>query len=393
MFTESRTVSNFNQEGLPAVHQKPLTVDVYMFFKPLTTIMRLTGFLLIFASDDEIVSSRNKYHKFFIVIRIIYLVLMWGWTGMVTLNVLYKSISSEAVFEGQGDGHQNMVTKLLEETPYMFITIRCSLILTIFIFRGKDVLRGIYLCEQLRLKLLLLGGRLSMAGHRRRAYIYVFSSIFGVILWEIHEWWCWFHPDILGVFAMWDMSPLPFSLIMYQYAALWWTFTSIPFICSQLILCFPVFFSYVLRKFVRFVNRELKMLGDISKKDPSVTEMEIGKRVTALREAHLGITDLLHKLDSVLADVLLVQFLFGILSLFGFIGLVVESKDKPDETTMEWTFYASSAFLWLVVFLFQYTFPLIHMAEEVIFTQKGIIFLKVDALVAWYKMSFSTFRW
>ncbi|XP_055331767.1 uncharacterized protein LOC129583816 [Paramacrobiotus metropolitanus] len=350
----------------PKDSEKTENLDVITFFDPLVKILRYAGFGPIVWRKDAPANLSCSYcaKTLHIFTRSTYIFLLWIWTFIMSLNIFYKSLSDAETFPG--DGRQNMIVKLLFETPYCFITVRNATIVSIFLFRNGNILECISHAEELRHKLISLGGHVTMQRFRRRPIIYIATALIIVTLWEIHEWACWFNPDIVGIYSDWPMAPLPVTLVQYQYAALWWTFSTIPFLLGQLILCFPVLFAYTLRKFVRYINKELISLSRTNTDSPDARLTgHLGRRITELREAHFGIAHLLQLVDAAVSDILLVQFLFDVVVLFGFTGLLVQSRSaEPPETAMEWTFYATSAILWFAIFLFHFSFPLIHMAEE-----------------------------
>ncbi|GAU97421.1 hypothetical protein RvY_08723 [Ramazzottius varieornatus] len=156
-------------------------------------------------------------------------------------------------------------------------------------------------------------------------------------------------------------------VLLDEYACLWLIFTTVPFLLSQLALCFPVLFAYVLRRYFRLVNKELALLATVDTSDTSshLTPREWAARLRHLRGAHFDICHLLHQTDKAVNQMLLVQFICDIFILFGFVGNLVNSRDaRPPKATLEWTFYIPASITWLFFFLLHFSFPLIHMSQE-----------------------------
>jgi hypothetical protein len=91
----------------------------------------------------------------------------------------------------------------------------------------------------------------------------------------------------------------------------------------------------------------------------------LGARVTQLRRFHYDIGHSIVRLDKTIRSMLLVQFVLDIFVLFGFLGLLLNSKDcRPPKETIEWTFYIPTSLTW-IFFLLYYNLPLIQMTSEV----------------------------
>lgn len=339
-------------------------MDVTGYFQPLVNIMRCFGFLI----TREEGAMKKFWTQFMIGQRVVYMSAMWTWTVLMSINIFWLAIveTNEDGGVSPVDGqHANMIVTMLNETPYSFITIRNATILTLFVCYGPEIVKGIKLCEELRGKIANYGTTLSMDKSDRRPILLILYTVTLIILWEVYEWNVWL--GTLGVRYQWKCSPLPFTIVHYGYASLWVSFTSIPFVFSQLALCFPVLFACVLKSFLTFVNTELGNLAKAATANiPEVLHGQLSHRLFMLRRIHFEISQLVRKLDKLSRAMLLWQFILDIIVLFGFVGLLINSKDaKPPKQTIEWTFYIPSSVLWFAFFLLYFSFPLIHMANEV----------------------------
>ncbi|XP_055332196.1 uncharacterized protein LOC129584115 [Paramacrobiotus metropolitanus] len=326
--------------------------------------MRRCGFLTTHEKDTSPTRCQKHSHGLLYTVRTGFLVLVWIWTAIMTINIFYRAIISSG-HSSQGSPTHNTIIELLEESPYSLITVRCSLILSIFMANAPKLVEAVHECAQLQAKILLSGGNISLYKFRHRPKLFIYTTIIVILSWEAYEWSVWFSTN--GINAKWDLSPLPVVIRHWHYAICWSVFTTIPFILSQLVLCFPVFFAYVLRKLCRYVNKELAKLAEVAKLADNVEEdrVQCGQRLSGLRAAHYDINKTFNKVHNAVAPLLLIQFMADVIVLFGFLGLLVNSRNKnPPVPTLEWVLYVLSSLLWFFFFLFHFSFPLIHMAEE-----------------------------
>ena len=271
--------------------------------------------------------------------------------------------------------------------PFSILTIRNAAILTSFLIHSSAILTGIESCDTLRVHLSsLAGNQVTFERYKNRPLIYMINSFVVIVLFEAYEWSVWFGVG-QGKAMIWDFRPFPCSVTQLQYAYFWWAFTSIPFLLAQLSLCFPVLFAYILRRFVNFINKEVTHLAkQAAEHENSVSVMNdssslemLGDRLVSLRAAHFSIAQLSSQLDKTVNRMLLIQFMCDTCILFGFVGLLVNAKDAKDDAgqpsveTLEWTFYIPASFTWLLFFLFYFTFPLIHLSEEV-HNQRSLVY-------------------
>ncbi|XP_055332028.1 uncharacterized protein LOC129583982 [Paramacrobiotus metropolitanus] len=170
----------------------------------------------------------------------------------------------------------------------------------------------------------------------------------------------------MGVYYDYDFSPFPFTMLQYQFAALWYSLTTVPFLIAQTVLCLPVLHAIFIQRCMHFVNHEIKQVIKSSQADVAgLMRIQLGERIVQLRSLHYEICRTSRKVDQALSTLLLASYVFDVLALFGFLGLLVNSKDaRPSPTRLEWTFYLSSSVLWFAFFLFHFSVPVIRMAEE-----------------------------
>ena len=262
------------------------------------------------------------------------------------------------------------------QMPFAFVALRNAGVLTSFLIHTPAILTGIESCDTLRVHLSsLAGNQVTFERYKNRPLIYMIFSFVVIVLFEAYEWSVWFGTGD-GEAMIWDFRPFPFTLTQFHYGCLWWAFTSIPFLLAQFALCFPVFFAYILRRFVRFVNKELVLLAKAAAEDRMDRCLDaLGSRVTQLRAAHFAIAQLTSQLDKAVNRMLLIQFMCDIVILFGFVGLLINAKDaRPTVELLEWTFYIPASFTWYFFFLFQFSFPMVHLSEEVWLSYNYIFF-------------------
>ncbi|OQV18288.1 hypothetical protein BV898_07684 [Hypsibius exemplaris] len=351
-------------------------IDSHAFFRPLLTVLHYAGFLdfprtatqkcLDAQSDGPQHACHNCCRRagrtFVQACRMGYLVLVWTWSLIISINIFYLGVNPGT----DGSINGNMVIALLEEMPFAFLALRSAAVLTSFVIHSQEILIGIDSCEALRIRLSMLGGKVTFQRYRNRPLIYIISCSVVIVLFEVYEWNVWFRTGE-GTALLWDFRPFPMSCIQLYYGCFWWAFTSIPFILAQLALCVPVLFAYVLRRFVRYINKELIQLAEnVANAKSARTIEELGVRLTQLRAAHFNISELMKELDKTVNRMLLIQFIGDIVTLFGFVGLLINSKDakNPSIELLEWTFYIPASFTWFFYFLFFFSFPLIHLSEE-----------------------------
>ncbi|XP_055331931.1 uncharacterized protein LOC129583913 [Paramacrobiotus metropolitanus] len=348
-------------------HSNVKVMDIPAYFESLVACMKFLGFLTLERKKHSHLLSEKIRVTALKTVRTIYLILMWVWTILMSINIFWLAIA-ETTEDGVSpvDGqHANMIITLLNETPYAFITIRNAVILSLFVSNGPRLIDAIQWCEDLRCKIAFFGVNVSMEKCAGRPLQVIVATVMVIVLWEVHEWNVWF--GTLGITYSWNFAPFPFALVHYFYASLWWAFTSLPFIFAQLALAFPVLFSHVARKYIKFLNHELKELALATSSDvgPELLRAELSQRLTKLRKLQFEINELIARIDKLIRAMLLWQFIFDVIVLFGFVGLLVNSKDvKPPKKTLEWTFFIPSSIIWFCFFLFYFNIPLIQMANE-----------------------------
>lgn len=347
-------------------HSPTNIMDVHQYFLPLIRCMKFSGCVITReeTTTDPVWSKIRS--QLIICLRSVYLTVMWIWTVLMTVNIFWLAVAKTDSGVSPVDGQKaNMLITLLNESPYSFITIRNAVVLTIYVARGKRILKAVDQCEDLRRKICRNGYTLSMDESLRSAPALLCFSVVLIILWEAHEWTVWF--TTLGISSQWNCSPLPVKVILYHYAIIWLFFTTIPFMLSQVSLCFPSLFACTVLTFVQFLNKELAILAAAETASISKTEhIELGRRLIMLRKMHFDITQVVRNIDKLVRAMLLWQFIMDVAVIFGFIGLLISSKDaKPKKDIIEWSFFISSSFVWFFAFLFHFSFPLIRMANEV----------------------------
>ncbi|OQV18290.1 hypothetical protein BV898_07685 [Hypsibius exemplaris] len=349
--------------------------SVYAVFRPVLFALHYAGFLIISKAPDEILTRCDKaallVRK---LIRTGYMVLMWVWTLLMSINIFWIAIVVTAQTDPTNGRKANILITFLEESPYSLIAIRNALVLTIFVWHSEDIWNALTLCEELRIKIAQAGSDPDLLrAIGKRPNVYVVTTVLLLLSWEVYEWNVWFWT--MGLKFVWEMKPFGFNLFHYQYAILWWLFITIPFVLSQLAICVPSLFALIIHRYCRYLNDELSSMGKNSGRGhvyvadlPDVTNMtgdeesELGRKVTELRRIHFEIGHSVRQLDKTVRSMLLVQFVFDLFVLFGFLGLLLQSKDES-KTVLEWTFYIPSALIWMF-FLLHYNMPLIGMASE-----------------------------
>ncbi|OQV18287.1 hypothetical protein BV898_07683 [Hypsibius exemplaris] len=368
-------------------------VDAERFLAPLTRCLHYLGWLDYLPKPQrqrkdpeqdppegrEAISSGKIGATLLKAVRVGYLVVIWTWTVVISINSFCMSLMPEKEPNNSHNPvndsipHGNVVITLLELMPFAFISIRNAGVLTLFTVNAQHILIGIQTCDIIRRRLhTLLGQGVTFERYVKRPVVYILLSVVIVVLFEVHEWSVWFN-TYDGLEVIWDFRPFPVKTTQLQYAYFWWAFTSIPFMLAQLTLCVPVMFAYVLRRFVRTINKELGLLSTKAsqcRRDEEKLE-KLSAKLSHLRTAHYEVSQLTVQLDSAVNGMLIVQFLFDIVVLFGFVGLLVNAKDSPGSPggtgrvpVLEWTFYIPASFMWFFILLFVYCFPMIHLSEE-----------------------------
>ncbi|GAV09529.1 hypothetical protein RvY_19051 [Ramazzottius varieornatus] len=338
--------------------------------------------------DDLCTDFRRKgsLSRILRLIRIIFLIFFVAaliiWFIIYTLSVLNFQIDEfqKALSKGT-EKASSMIVRILDEVPWVLINLRSFVVLSLFFFHHRRILR---ITEHLR-RLLVVARRSSwetspLASTIRSSFIIFGLSVALILLCFIMVLLYWNKIDFSENYETWDFYQLNFVLLNWHVTILLTFLTMVPFVMTQMIVASLIGLGEGGRQLLYLINRKLKKLAHdagntrevketvwtLPDKEGSVEEMSShDDTITSIRAMHFKATQYVEELSEAFSKIFLVVVAADFATSIGFVGLLIGYENKPGVNYyFDRVYHATATLVWMGFFLCTQYWPLVQLHEE-----------------------------